>query len=410
MARIRSAHGRGIRLVVATALASVVALVAAGCSEVPANPTPTPLPTELSGISTAEVESLFQDGAAAMHLPGAFLLLDTPDGRFTSSYGTTEIGGEAPPTAESHIRIGSVTKTWTGTVVLQLAEEGKLKLDDPVSLYRPDVPNGQNITIRMLLDMRSGLYNYTEDPGFAAAMDADPQRVWSPEELIEVGLSRPPYFAPDQGYHYSNTNTALLGTIVEKLTGESLHDAFQERIFNPLGMTDSLFPVPTDSDLPRPLSHGYSFGTNLDTLDAPALDAGQLQDFYAGTLQPDDHTFDNPSWAYAAGAGISTANDLAVWAKALANGTLLDPATQAAREQFQKTSPTAPAAAATYGLALGNFGGYYGHTGELPGYNSFVASNPRTGVTLIVWANLAPTGDGKDPATTIARSIIESVG
>ncbi|MEN2738905.1 serine hydrolase domain-containing protein [Microbacterium sp. X-17] len=407
MTRIRSAHRRGIRLASATVLASVVALVAAGCSAAAA---PAPSPTELSGISTAKVEALFQQGAADLHMPGAFLLLETPDGEFSSSYGATQIGGETPPAAGTHIRVGSNTKTWTGTVILQLAEEGKLKLDDPVSRFRSDVPNGENITIRMLLDMRSGLYNYTEDPGLAAAMDANPQRVWAPAELIKVGLSQPPYFAPDQGYHYSNTNTAILGTIIEQLENKSLHDVFQERLFNPLGMSDTLFPVATDADLPRPLSHGYSFGTNVGTLNAPALDASQLQDFYAGLLAPDDHTFDNPSWAYAAGAGISTAHDLAIWAKALANGTLLDPAYQAQRTQFQKVSPTAPSNAATYGLALANFGGYYGHTGELPGYNSFVASNPKTGVTLVVWANLAPTGDGKDPATTIARSIIESVG
>jgi D-alanyl-D-alanine carboxypeptidase len=411
MTRLRSASGRGLRLLAAASLASVVALVAAGCSGAPAAPAPSPTPTRLAGVPTAEIEALFQDGAAAMHLPGAFLLLETPDGELTSSYGATQLDGHEAPAADTRIRVGSNTKTWTGTVVLQLVEEGKLKLDDPVSLYRPDVPNGQDITIRMLLDMRSGLYNYTEDAGFAAAMDADPQRVWSPEELIKVGLSRPPYFAPDQGYHYSNTNTALLGVIVEKLTGDSLHDVFQDRIFNPLGMSESLFPVATDANIPRPLSHGYSFGTNFDTLDAPALDAAQLQDFYAGEREPDDHTFDNPSWAYAAGAGISSARDLAIWAKALAGGTLLEPATQAQRTQFQKTSPTAPADAPTYGLALANFAnGYLGHTGELPGYNSFAASDPKTGVTLVVWANLAPTGDGKDPATTIARSIIERIG
>jgi D-alanyl-D-alanine carboxypeptidase len=394
------------RLAVVAGLTAAFALAVAGCAA--ATPAASPAHTELAGIPTAEVDGILQDTAAELHLPGAFLLLRTPDGEFTSAYGATVLDGDAAPTADTHVRIGSNTKTWTGTVILQLVGEGLLGLDDPVSAYRPDVPNGASITIRMLLNMRSGLYNYTEDLGIAEAMDADPQRAWDPEELVAVGLAGPPYFAPGEGYHYSNTNTVLLGLIAEQLTGTDLPTLFADRIFTPLGMRDSSYPAADDADLPEPLSHGYSFGTNVDTLDAPALDDAQLQEFFAGTLQPDDHTFDNPSWASAAGAGISTAHDLAIWAEALTDGALLDPELQAQRTAFEPTS--ASAAGAGYGLALADFAGYQGHTGELPGYNSFVARNPATGVTLVVWANLAPTGDGRDPATTIARRVVDSLG
>ncbi len=107
-----------------------------------------------------------------------------------------------------------------------LAQDGKLKFSDPVSAYVPDVPNGENITVAQLLKMRSGLYGYTADPALSAAMDADPGKAWTPQEVLAIAFRHPPQFAPDASYEYSNTNYALLGLIAEKVGGRPLAQQF----------------------------------------------------------------------------------------------------------------------------------------------------------------------------------------
>lgn len=147
--------------------------------------------------------------------PGAVVLVRSPElGDWTATFGTRALGSAEPVTLADHVRIGSNTKTWTGTVILQLVQEGKLTLADPVSKYRPDVPNGQNITITELLTMRSGLYNYSESLELNQTLDTDPTKVWTPDELLAIAYKNPPYFPPGQSFHYSNTNTVLLGLII----------------------------------------------------------------------------------------------------------------------------------------------------------------------------------------------------
>src|SRR5205814_7025555 len=119
--------------------------------------------------------------------------------------------------------------------------EGKLSLDQPLADFRPDVPGSEAITIRQLLNMSSGLFDYGDDPALARAVDDHPRQAWTAEQLVEIGLQHPPYFAPGQGWHYSNTNYALLGLIAEQLTGTPLQQLFQERLFGPLGMSESLY-------------------------------------------------------------------------------------------------------------------------------------------------------------------------
>jgi D-alanyl-D-alanine carboxypeptidase len=115
-------------------------------------------------------------------IPGVVVLIKSPDqGDWQATFGTAEIGATVPMRLDDYFRIGSNTKTMTSTVILQLVEEGKLRLDDPIAKYRPDVPNGQNITIAQLSEMRSGLYSYTFDPGFNETLDADPQKAWTPD-------------------------------------------------------------------------------------------------------------------------------------------------------------------------------------------------------------------------------------
>ena len=190
--------------------------------------------------------------AKELLVPGAVVLLRTPQGEFTVTYGTTQLGTTSPPRADTHFRIASNTKTMTAAVIVQLAQEGKLSLDDPVSKYVPGVPNGDNITIAELLKMRSGLYNYTDAPELSASLDRDPTKVWTPQELLAIAFTRPPNFPPGTAYDYYNTNYALLGLIAEKVDGKPLARAMQDRLFGPLGMQDTLLPPAPRTPSPIP--------------------------------------------------------------------------------------------------------------------------------------------------------------
>lgn len=406
----------------ATLVAAVAATVSCSSSPpapsaesstaVPA-PTSTPLssaaPAALQPFDAATLRADFERTAKEVLVPGAMLLLETPEGTLTASYGTGVRGAERPLSVEDHIRVGSVTKTWTATVILQLVQEGKLALADPVSKYRPDVPNGDAITLEQMLTMRSGLFNYTETLELNSAMDKEPQRAWKPEELLALAFAHQPYFAPGQGFHYSNTNTVLLGLIAEEVGGKPLGELFDERIFKPLGLNGTVFPDISSNGIPEPHPQGYFYGDNVLTMTNPALPEDMQKEATAGTLAPNDVTDVNPSWAWAAGSGISTAADLKTLGEALVNGKLLKSELQQKRlDSVTPTNPDIPGGA-SYGWGIAKFGNLYGHTGELPGFNTFMGSDPTNGVTLVVWTNLAPTADGRDPASIIARSLIGKV-
>jgi D-alanyl-D-alanine carboxypeptidase len=387
------------------ALAAALVLVTSACgsgggtASGPSRTTPaSDLDTRLRPIITGAMTDL--------SVPGAVVLVRTPAGEYLEAFGTRRVRTDDPVEVGDHFRIGSNTKTMTGTVVLQLVQEGRIGLSDPVAKYQPRVPNGADITIAQMLDMRSGLYNYTELESVNRTLDDDPDKVWKPQELVALGLAQPPYFAPGQGFHYSNTNTVLLGMIIEQITGQKLEDVFQERIFTPLGLKNTVFPPLTSNSILDPHPQGYLFGTNVSTLADPALPPDQQTAAREGTLVPNDVTDVNPSWAWAAGAAISSAEDLATYVKPLVTGGLLDAATQ--KQRIDSLPPTAPANgnSASYGLALARFGPMIGHDGSLPGYQSFMGYDPDGGNTLIVLTNLQAAPDGAQPANEIAKRII----
>lgn len=393
MFRSRPARRRSVIGAVAVALA-------AACAPAPVAAPPVP---DYAGALRPQLEQLVHD----MSVTGAAVLVRTPDrGDWITTIGTRAYRGDVPVQPDDHVRIGSNTKTWTGTVILQLVGEGKLRLDDPVSRYRPDVPNGAAITVEQLLTMRSGLYNYSESVELNRSLDEQPARVFTPEELLAIGLAHPPYFPPGQGFHYSNTNTVLLGMIIEKVTGQPVAQEFTARIFVPLGLAQTSFPAQETSSLPDPHPQGYAFGTNVDTIDSLVLPPEVQAAARSGELAPKDVTNDSPSWTWTAGAGISTLSDLADYVEALGDGRLLPAELQ--RQRLDSVRPIDPgdAQSASYGLALARFGALYGHTGELPGFNSFMGYDPQRRITVVTWASLAPAPDGRAPAVEMAKAII----
>ena len=168
-----------------------------------------------------------------------------------------------------HVRIGSIAKTWTGTVILQQVHKGKLSLDDPVSKFRPDVPGGDHITIAELLNMRSGLYNYSESRELNEMGDSNPQKYGTPTNCSRwpTAIRRLPY---KTGYRCSNTNAVLLGLIAAALDTKPLWQVFQDRLFIPLGLKDTLFPPRTSSAIPDPHPQGYMYGDDVLTMGSPA--------------------------------------------------------------------------------------------------------------------------------------------
>src|SRR3954454_16408092 len=226
-------------------LATCVAMLIAGCSTstepttvAPSTTTATspPQTSALKHIDAKAFQAVIDAAAKKLMVPGAMVRLRTPQGDFTAPLGTTEFGAQTPPAEDTHFRIASNTKTMTAALIVLLAQDGKLKFSDPVSDYVPNVPNGENITVAMLLKMRSGLYGYTADPALAAAMDADPGKAWTPREVLDIAFRHPPQFAPDASYEYSNTNYALLGLVAEKVGGHPLAQQFQDRLFGSIGL------------------------------------------------------------------------------------------------------------------------------------------------------------------------------
>ena len=321
-----------------------------------------------------DIRPQIEEQMGNLRIPGAFVYVDVPgEGTWSQAFGTGNLKSDTPITPDDHFRIGSNTKTFTGTVVLQLVDEGRLALDDPVSEYQPEVPNGENITIRQILNMTSGLFSYTEDEDFNRTLDTEPKKVWEPEELVGIGFEHEPYFRPGDGFHYSNTNTILLGMLVEQLTGRALEEEFEERIFGPLGMRDSLMPELSSAAIPDPHPRGYMYQTNVESLNSPLLEGKEAERADREAGEPKDVTDDNPSWAWAAGSGISTVDDMVVWAKADATGELLSP--EAQKERLSWVSPP-PSPGAEYGLAIAEFpGGSSGTTASCP---ASTASRPTT--------------------------------
>ena len=173
----------------------VVVALAAGCGRGVRDATEVTSPPDVAtGAPRSSFSALASTVRSIMEanaIPGAVVLVRDGREAWTQAFGTRGVGEDDPVSVFDHFRVGSNTKTMVGTVILQLAEEGSIALDDPVSRYRPDVPNGDDITIAQLLDMRSGLATYTDLEWFNAILDDDPTRVWDPEELAAIGLALP---------------------------------------------------------------------------------------------------------------------------------------------------------------------------------------------------------------------------
>ncbi|MCC8928996.1 serine hydrolase [Rhodococcus sp. I2R] len=376
------------RLLSVIAAVTAVSLVASGCSQ-----TEEPAPSTSPTIEASEAEAfqgVLDDSRAAAGFPGVIAQVATPAGTWTGTSGTVGAGRSEPPTSSDLTRIGSLTKTMTATVLLQLVEEGTLSLDETIGTYVPGVPNGDNATLLQLADMTSGIPSYTASDAVVSKYFADPEYAWPPQELVDAVKPLPADFAPGEGWAYSNTNYVLLGMVIEQVLDQPIDAVFEERLFEPLGMSDTSFP-----------------GGSTEIGD-PHLDGSTDQNQPPG--QSVDSTNWNPSFAFTAGAVISTLDDLTKWAHALFTGEgVLDAATQQLRRDSIIHDIPPMTATVGYGIGIGDRNGWWGHDGDIPGYNSNLSHNYDLDTTVIVLTNSDNTFevDGKDafPAPAVAEGL-----
>ena len=283
-----------------------------------------------------------------------------------------------------------------------------------MSKYVPGVPNGDNITIAQLLEMRSGLYNYTNAPELSASIDRDPTKVWTPAELLAIAFAHPPNFPPGTKYEYCNTNYALLGLIVEKVDGKPLAKRCRTGCSSRWVCSTPCSPPAPRAASPKPYSHGYLYGSSSVALyGTPPYSPEEKAAARAGNLLPNDYTGVNHSFAAAAGGVISTANDLATWIRALVAGRVLNAEYQ--RRWLDSLKPEDPSKPEGqkygYGIAQVSWGPntIYFHGGETPGYNSKISYDSTNQMTLIVWTNLAVSLDEQQTANTLWVKVLDQI-
>jgi D-alanyl-D-alanine carboxypeptidase len=368
-----------IRLVVVAVLVPV--MVAACSSTVPSTPggsltSSAEASAPLAAPTATRLDAAIGQAMTDASIPGAIVGIWGPAGDYVRAFGVADKATQALMQTDFYSRIGSVTKTFTVTAVLQLVDQGKLALNDPITKYIAGVPSGDKITLRELAQMQSGLITFDDVEQFVNSVLADPHQSLTPAQLLGYALDEPLQFPPGTQYQYSNTNTVLLGLVVEKQSGQSLPDYIREHILAPLKLTHTSFPATAAFPDPHPQGYTAPQGAELTATDW------------------------NPSWAWGAGNMISTLEDMRIWAYALATGQLLTPETQ--RQRLDSTVPMNPAKSAFYGLGIFNAGGWIGHSGSIFGYQTVVLYLPQTQTTLVFFIN---TDTPHQASTTLASAI-----
>jgi D-alanyl-D-alanine carboxypeptidase len=325
-----------------------------------------------------KLESFVTQALKETGSPGIIAGVWTPKGYWIRGEGFADLKTKRIIEPSDLFRIGSTTKPFTATIVLQLVDEGKLKLDDKISEFNfgVKIPGADKISIRHLLNHTSGLFGFDDDEEFFKEYLNNLTEVWPTKKLIKIALSHPRYNAPGKEFHYSNTNYLLLSMIVEQVTGNKFNIEMNNRIFEPLGMKDTY--LPKGSKIKGRHVHGY-----MKTKD------GHFR----------DSTKQNLSWKWAQGGIISNIGDLRTWTEALGRGTLLKPATQKERLKWVydhkvKYNPLNT----RYGLGIASLGAgdWIGHTGGEPGYLNFAYYSPREDATIIIFFNTLSIHDASE--------------
>jgi D-alanyl-D-alanine carboxypeptidase len=335
--------------------------------------------------TAARLSAIVERTLHRQQLPGAIVGVQRADrAPWIIARGHANLQSLQPMRTDEHVRIGSVTKAFVTTLLLRLAQEGRLSLGDPIAAYVPGVPDGARITLRELADMTSGIADDFANPEFSVEYLTGES--FTPSRLVELGVSQPPLFTPGTAWSYSNTNTVLLGMVIQKVTGQSLATALKQRVFAPLGLRGT--SLPSKRSLPKPFAAGYTYQTLNGRLG--------------------DATLNTPTATWAAGGMVSTVPDLLKAAPMFGTGRpLLSAATQRQREHWVGFPPNSPQQ--RYGIGVFDFDGWIGHNGGIPGYTAIVWYLPQRRLSLVVAVNsdihLGPSlpNYAYEPASEIAH-------
>jgi D-alanyl-D-alanine carboxypeptidase len=335
----------------------------------------------VSGLLDAALAAAVEAG-----LPGVTLRVERAgELLYSGAAGVASIELKTPLKADDRQRIYSIAKTFTAIVTLQVVDEGVLSLEDPVTKWLDDpavarIPHVDRVTLRQLLNHTSGIYDFADDtdsPFWADAFlgpSADWTRVWTPQELLAYadGAKHAPYFAPGEGYHYSNTNYILIGLIVERATGHTYGTELRSRILEPLALKDTF------------LVEGATMPDG--TVDVYHVLDGRLVNLSAS----------NVSWDWTAGGMVSTAADLTRFARAVYGGDLLSPASFADMFTFVPMDrPGLEEGMGVYRVRTPN-GELVGMDGQGPGATSSMMRLAAADLTVVVLANMAPDEGATD--------------
>jgi D-alanyl-D-alanine carboxypeptidase len=321
---------------------------------------------EFSAAELSALTAIVEKGMTEQRQPGLNVGIWIPGRRsWTASFGKADIDTSRPMDRSDHVRIASITKTFVATAILQLVDQGKLSLDDKLAAYVEGIPNGERITLHQLLGMTSGIYDFTRDEQFLKDFAANPLMPFGPQDVVAIVKRHEPEFAPGEKTSYCDTNYTFLGVIVEKAAGKPLAQVIEEQILIPLKLRGTSFP--TTATIPAPFARGYYAGDD---------GKGELKDY----------TATNPNVAWAAGAMISTLDDLRVWAKVLATGALLKPETHAEQLRFG-TIANSGGLSVGYGLGIAKFGDLIGHNGAILGYTTAMLYLPDADATFVLEGN-----------------------
>jgi D-alanyl-D-alanine carboxypeptidase len=310
--------------------------------------------------------------------PGALAQVNDRNRRLVITSGVSDIRTNAPVNPRSRFRIGSLTKPFTATTVLQLVGEGRIELDAPVERYLPGVVrgadnDGREITVRQLLQHTSGLPDVLKH---LSPLDIlkDPLRHWEARELVDIALAHPRNFTPGEKFGYSNTNYLLAGMIIESVTGHPYDQEIHQRIIAPLKLQNTFTPT-----------------------DAPGIPGPHPQGYVRPESELVNITRLNPTVGGAAGGMISSASDLNRFMAALLRGRLLKPAQL---REMMNARPTGRTSGSKYGLGLEWLpvkdsptckNGFWGHNGDMLGFSvrSGAIKNRKQATVMV---NLNPGG------------------
>jgi D-alanyl-D-alanine carboxypeptidase len=372
----------------AAALVASAAVFTAACGT-SAAPAPPPKAAVSAPAPRPALESQLRQIVAA-GAPGVIALVN--DGHRVrlraAGVADTRSGHVLRPT--DGFRAGSITKSFVATVALQLVGEGKLKLTDTVEHWLPGaLPYGDHVSLRQLLNLTSGVPD-NQGPVETEFIKGNMTRSWSPRELVALVADKQPDFAPGSSWAYSNTNYMLAGLIIERATGHPLGRELERRIFEPLQLRHTSFPV-NESAIAGSHANGYA------VVDGKSIDVTVL----------------NPSGTWAAGNLVSSAADIAHFWRTLLGGKLLAPAQLRA---MKTTVPAWKGVPNRYGLGIQEIptacGTLWGNGGSIAGYSNMFenSENGKRQASLIVNVNPAPEGVGEARGSALRAAMSDALG